>query len=135
MVTGSATHTLINQRIAKPARLTASEKRMGDGTVSTAVASAITCIHLVVMSDARRMDYNVVHQLLTAVETQCVKEPRTALIAKSIVDRDRSQIVGTAFAIRVRTAATARKIVETARAVGRTPHARTTVTVARGSAR
>jgi hypothetical protein len=83
-VTGSAIHTHQNQRIAKPALLTASEKRMGDGIVSTAVASAqkIPGIHLVVMSDARRMDYNVVHQLLllTAVETQCVKELRTAPI-------------------------------------------------------
>ena len=51
-----------------------------------ASATAIHGIHLVATSDARRMDYDVVHQLLTAVATQCVKEQRTVLIAKSIAE-------------------------------------------------
>ena len=67
MVTESAIQT--EERIAKPAIETAWGKGMGDGIVSIAVATAMNGIHLVVMSDARRMDYNVVHQLLTAVAT------------------------------------------------------------------
>ena len=68
-----------------------------------ATASKIHGIHLVAMSDARRMDYNAVHQLLTAVATQSVKEQRTALIAKSIAES--SHLVGTPIAIQVRTSA------------------------------